>query len=184
MTARTFQQQRRMAMAVMGVVVAALAAGACRRAEPPAPPPPPAVPASSVTPPGEPAPSYPPCGETGQPDCPLAAWMDAGPNNLVHLETLAPLAATLRRLATIEPAGYPEWDRWALQGAASADHDEREAVKAACKGCHDQYRARYRLEMRGRPISIPTGAPDAGAATDPGDDSLLPSTPKSRRQKT
>jgi hypothetical protein len=127
--------------------------------------------------------SYPPCGDMGLPDCPLAVWMDAGPNNFLHLNLMTPLAAALRRLATIEPSGYPEWDTWALAGAASAERDDRDGVKRACAGCHDQYRSRYRSEIRGRPVSISTGVPDAGADPPSPDDPPAPTRTRPRRSE-
>ena len=37
--------------------------------------------------------------------------------------------------------------------AASAAHAQSlDGVKAACRGCHDQYKSKYKKEMRDRPI--------------------------------
>jgi hypothetical protein len=132
----------------------ALMALACRR--PSAPPEPDAAPAVPPEPPAwaPPADASPTCGEEGLPDCPLAVWMDRGPNALWHRGEAAPLAAALRELASVAPPGYPDWERWAREGAARADASDLPAAKAACDGCHDAYRRRYRLELRSRPLSL------------------------------
>jgi hypothetical protein len=165
------------------LLAATVAGTACRKTEEPprAPPPPVAVAAPPPPPANDPAPAYPPCGDPGQPDCPLAAWMDAGPNNFLLAHLMEPLAGALRRLATIAPPGYPGWEAWALDGAASAERGDADAVKRACTGCHDTHRARYRHELRGRPITIPTGAPDAGVLRPTEDDSPAPAKPHHRR---
>src|SRR6185369_6475 len=93
------------------LLAATIPEAACRKKEAPArAPSPPVEVAAPPPPPSDPAPAYPPCGDPGQPDCPLAAWMDAGPNNFLLAHLMEPLAAALRRLATIAPPGYPGWE--------------------------------------------------------------------------
>lgn len=62
------------------------------------------------------------------------------------------LDAALTRIATFAPPGYPNWASIARDGADAARAQSLDAVKAACRGCHKQYRDRYRTEIRDRPI--------------------------------
>lgn len=67
------------------------------------------------------------------------------------------MADSLERAATLAPpnyatAGYPNWVSIAKDGANAARAADLEAVKAACRGCHEQYKNKYRGEMRSRPI--------------------------------
>jgi len=65
------------------------------------------------------------------------------------------VASALDRAAALAPpadAGYPNWVTIAKDGANVARAAELDAVKAACRGCHDQYKNKYRAEMRTRPI--------------------------------
>lgn len=50
------------------------------------------------------------------------------------------------------PPGYANWVSIARDGLDAARHNDLEAVRAACRGCHDQYKARYRAELRARPL--------------------------------
>jgi hypothetical protein len=101
------------------------------------------------------APTATDCGHSGGPDCPLQAWMKA---------TLQPyllagqgadterLQAALEKLASVAPAGFPEWANMARDGAAQAAAGQLSGVRHSCTRCHDAYRARYRAELRGRTL--------------------------------
>lgn len=124
------------------------AADPVRRAEPML------VPAAprSVFRPADPVPAAPRCGEPGRPECPLQRWMDQRLNGPLAQEATAELVKSFRYLAAIAPQEFPDWGAWALNGAESASRGDFEAIKRSCTGCHDDYRARYRKEMRARAL--------------------------------
>jgi hypothetical protein len=64
------------------------------------------------------------------------------------------LQAALTKTAALAPpgAGYPNWVSISNDGADAARVQNLDAVKAACRGCHNQYKAKYKKEMRDRPI--------------------------------
>ena len=70
------------------------------------------------------------------------------------------MADSLERAAQLAPAdyaktGYANWVSICHDGANAARAAELDAVKAACRGCHDQYKNKYRTEMRKRAIASP-----------------------------
>lgn len=101
-----------------------------------------------------PRPGVPGCGEPGRPECPLQRWMDQRLNGPLASEATAQLEKSFRYLAAIAPAEFPDWAAWALNGAESATRGDFEAVKRSCAGCHNDYRARYRKEMRARALPV------------------------------
>jgi hypothetical protein len=58
------------------------------------------------------------------------------------------LEEVLERVAELGPPEYAEWHAIARAGAEAAAKGELEAVRAACKSCHDAYRASYRRDHR------------------------------------
>lgn len=62
------------------------------------------------------------------------------------------LRTALDEAATFAPPGYPNWGSIARDGADAARVQDLEAVKAACRSCHAQYREKYKHEMRDRPL--------------------------------
>jgi hypothetical protein len=58
----------------------------------------------------------------------------------------------LQKVSTFGPPGYTNWVSIAKDGADAARAQNLDAVKAACRGCHNQYRAKYKREMRDRPL--------------------------------
>jgi hypothetical protein len=75
---------------------------------------------------------------------PAAGHADADP---------ATLATVLDQIAAFAPPGYPNWVSIAKDGAAAARAGQSDAAKASCRGCHTQYKTRYKTEMRGRPLT-------------------------------
>jgi hypothetical protein len=65
---------------------------------------------------------------------------------------LPALATALDAIVGMAPPGYPNWVSISKDGAAAARAGNLEATKAACTGCHKQYRAKYKAEHRARPI--------------------------------
>jgi hypothetical protein len=60
---------------------------------------------------------------------------------------LGALASALDQLATLAPPGYPNWAAIARDGANAARVQLPDATRAACRGCHSQYRERYKREL-------------------------------------
>jgi hypothetical protein len=65
---------------------------------------------------------------------------------------LPTLAAALDKIATIGPPEYGTWASISRDGANAARAGDLKATRAACTGCHQQWRAKYRTEMRERAI--------------------------------
>jgi hypothetical protein len=66
---------------------------------------------------------------------------------------LPSLAGDLDKIATMAPAGYTKWASIAKDGATAARAANADAAKASCRGCHDQYKTKYKTEMRTRPVT-------------------------------
>ncbi|UQA59261.1 cytochrome c [Polyangium aurulentum] len=65
----------------------------------------------------------------------------------------AALATALETTARLVPD--PSWTSWATfarTGANAARRGDMAGARAACKGCHDAYRAEYREKHRLRPV--------------------------------
>jgi len=92
------------------------------------------------------------CGTKPQPDCPLQAWMKSNTNSAIASNDLPALAAALDKTVAFAPAGYTNWVSIAKDGAKAARAGDMTAAKASCRGCHDQYKQKYKTELRGRKI--------------------------------
>jgi hypothetical protein len=63
------------------------------------------------------------------------------------------LQTALTKISTFAPGpGYPNWGSIARDGADAARVQNLDAVKAACRSCHNQYKTKYKHEMRDRPL--------------------------------
>jgi len=62
------------------------------------------------------------------------------------------LGVALTKAASFAPAGYTNWASIANDGAKAAKGGDLNAAKAACRTCHDQYKAKYKSENRTRKI--------------------------------
>jgi cytochrome c553 len=78
--------------------------------------------------------------------------MKANANPAVTANDLPALGVALEKIATFAPAGYTNWSSIAKDGAAAAKSGDMSAAKAACRSCHDQYKQKYKTELRGRKI--------------------------------
>jgi hypothetical protein len=96
--------------------------------------------------------SDPTCGDKPRPPCPLYAWMKANTSAAMSAEDFDGLAAALDKVVTFAPAGYENWASIAKDGANAARDRSLDGVKAACRSCHQQYKDKYKKEMRDRPI--------------------------------
>lgn len=86
------------------------------------------------------------------PPCPLYAWMKANTSAAMSSQDFDALGVALTKAATFAPAGYTNWASIARDGADAAKAQSLDGVKASCRGCHNQYKDRYKKEMRDRPI--------------------------------
>jgi hypothetical protein len=59
----------------------------------------------------------------------------------------------LTRLAALAPDAMPDWTRLAQAGRVAVHARDLTAIRGACVACHEQYRRRYRAEMRARPLA-------------------------------
>jgi hypothetical protein len=84
------------------------------------------------------------CG--GSP-CPLRTFMKTQVAPALEDRDLGALGSALDQLATLAPPGYTNWAAIARDGADAARVQPPEAVRAACRGCHSQYRERYKREL-------------------------------------
>jgi hypothetical protein len=128
-------------------VLTVLAAGAaCGQASPEA-----SATASAKAPAKEAEPAMPAgsCGKSGLPDCPLQAWMKGTLQASLKAGDLARLGDALDELARAAPHGFEGWAASARSAATAAKGGDVEAVRAQCRACHDQFRSKFRAEMRG-----------------------------------
>ena len=87
---------------------------------------------------------------------PLRAWMRSNAQGPLVAGNLAAVAVAFDRIETLAPSGYEGWAGHATRGAAAARKGDQEALRAACKQCHDDFRARYRGEFRARALVTKT----------------------------
>jgi hypothetical protein len=103
------------------------------------------------------------CGKKPFADCPLQAWMKRVTIPAMASNDLPTIAGALDQMVDLAPpppvqvgdaavAGYPNWISIARDGAAAARAGNIDAVKGACRGCHEQYLPKYRSEHRARPL--------------------------------
>ena len=78
--------------------------------------------------------------------------MKANTSAAMSAEDFDALASALDKAATFAPAGYTNWASIASDGASAAHAQSLDGVKASCRGCHNQYKDKYKKEMRDRPI--------------------------------
>jgi hypothetical protein len=78
--------------------------------------------------------------------------MKAYTSPAMNEEDFDALATALDRVAGFAPPGYTSWASISRDGASAARSRSLGGVKGSCRGCHDQYRDRYKREMRARPI--------------------------------
>lgn len=72
------------------------------------------------------------------------------------------LAEAFERIAALAPhaSAYPNWASIAKDGANVARRGRVDAARVACVSCHEQYRVRYRQQLRETPL---VQLSDAGA---------------------
>lgn len=92
------------------------------------------------------------CGGEGQPKCPMQAWMKTNMAPAAANGDGAALAKALDYVASHAPPGYAKWTSIAKDGSDKAKSGDLDAAKKACKSCHDEYKAKYKAELRDRPF--------------------------------
>jgi cytochrome c2 len=93
------------------------------------------------------------CGTKPLPDCPMQAWMKANAAPASATGDTNAIAAVFDRIARMAPPGYGNWAAISNQGAAAARGEDLKGARAACTQCHNEHRARYKSEMRARPVN-------------------------------
>ncbi len=92
------------------------------------------------------------CGDKPMPPCPLYAWMKANTSAAMSAQDFDALAVALDAVVAFAPHGYGNWASISKDGANAARAQSLDGVKASCRGCHNQYKDKYKKEMRDRPI--------------------------------
>ncbi|HQY62547.1 MAG: hypothetical protein IPF92_14895 [Myxococcales bacterium] len=92
------------------------------------------------------------CGTKPLPDCPLQAWMKAHANPPMAAGDTPGLGDVFDQMVNLGPPGYTNWASISRDGAKAAKLGKLDGAKAACRSCHDQYKAKYRLAFRDRKI--------------------------------
>jgi hypothetical protein len=93
------------------------------------------------------------CGGGDKPKCPLQSWMNTNMKPAMTSGDPAKVAALLRKIAAMAPAGYAGWAKIANDGAAEVEaKKEVNAAKPSCSKCHEQFKTRWKTEDRDHPI--------------------------------
>jgi len=92
------------------------------------------------------------CGDKdkGQPPCPTQKWMKENMAPAAASGDGAALAKALEYVAGKAPDGFKDWATISKAGADKAKAGDVDGAKKSCKTCHDQYKAKYKAEVRDR----------------------------------
>ena len=91
------------------------------------------------------------CGSKENP-CPLQKWMRANMGAALAAGDLPTLAKSLDKTAALSPDPSWTWTAIAKAGADAARKGDTAGAKAACKGCHDAYKDKYKSQFRARAV--------------------------------
>lgn len=89
-----------------------------------------------------------PCASDAGPGCPMLRFMKGDVALAFAGKKSADLLAALDTLQKNAPAGYANWSSISKDGAAAVKAGDWTAAKAACRGCHNQYKDKYVAEHR------------------------------------
>jgi hypothetical protein len=92
------------------------------------------------------------CGDKGKPACPMQAWMKANMAPAAANADADALAKAFEYVASHAPTGFSNWSKIAKAGAEAAKAKKVDEAKKSCKTCHDQYKSKYKAEMRDNPF--------------------------------
>jgi len=99
------------------------------------------------------------CGDAPLDPCPLQAWMRAHSGPDVMSGDLDAIALDFDAIATFAPGspdagtlGFDNWVSIAKDGADAARAASMVGIRGACRGCHQQYKDRYRAALRARAL--------------------------------
>lgn len=93
------------------------------------------------------------CGDRGQPNCPLQAFMKTKVGPALQQGDLAAIATLMDLVAGAVPdpsfdAADPRWSKIAQDGAAAARANDTAGARAACKACHTAHQKRFKADFR------------------------------------
>ncbi|MGO8994369.1 MAG: hypothetical protein ACLQVI_13705 [Polyangiaceae bacterium] len=98
------------------------------------------------------------CGTKENP-CPLQKWMRQNMAPANASGDMAALATDFDKVSKIAPDAKwngsdpkANWDAIARAGVAAAKASDAAAVKAACKGCHDAFKDKYKAQFRTKAV--------------------------------
>jgi hypothetical protein len=98
------------------------------------------------------------CGSKENP-CPLQKWMRQNMAPAMASGDMAALGVTFDKAAKFAPDpkwNGPDpkanWDAISKAGVAAAKANDAAAVKAACKGCHDAFKDKYKTTYRTKAV--------------------------------
>lgn len=98
------------------------------------------------------------CGSKENP-CPLQKWMRQNMAPAMASGDMAALGVAFDKAAKLSPdpkwnGADPKanWDAMSKAGTAATKANDAAAVKAACKGCHDVYKDKYKQQYRTKPV--------------------------------
>jgi hypothetical protein len=88
------------------------------------------------------------CGSKENP-CPLQKWMRQNMAPALAAGDSAGLAVALDKVAKNSPdASWATWATFSKQGSDAAKKGDLAGAKAACKGCHDAFKDKYKAQYR------------------------------------
>jgi hypothetical protein len=97
------------------------------------------------------------CGEKGQPQCPLQAWMERNLQRPLDAGDTAKVASGLAHVAKLVPdpgwnAGPQGWFTLTRTAEQAAQRGDVALLQRACKACHKAWRRQYRADFRHRAL--------------------------------
>jgi hypothetical protein len=113
------------------------------------------------------------CGSRDLHDCPLQGWMKRNATPMLDFGDISTIAVIFDQIVALAPTDttedggllYENWKSIARDGANATRSGNIEAAKAACRGCHTQYRDRYHAILRARDLPAIPVVPAAPVTT-------------------
>jgi hypothetical protein len=89
---------------------------------------------------------------SGAPTGPMLVWMRSEVATALAQNDYATLSAAFTRLAGVQPKDMANWGSIARDGVDASKRADLNALRAVCRGCHEQYAAAYGTNFRARPF--------------------------------